>query len=81
MDRVGSTATPRIYKEGEVVYVQEHSWPGVNNPEGFCVVLKSYTDEQDDLMYDLKYIIDKCSKRGIYSKFISENIEHGWNKH
>jgi hypothetical protein len=76
----GFTDSSLVFQLGEIVYVKEHSWSGVNNPAGFCVVLKSYKDENDDLLYDLRYIIDKRSKLGIYSKYVSNSCEHGWIK-
>ena len=49
--------TEEVFSTGDLVFVTEHGWPGINNPEGVAKVLKAYLDEDGDQVYDLKYVV------------------------
>ena len=46
-----------LFADGDFVYVEEHSWARVNNPEGIATVLKAYIDGDGDQVYDIRYVI------------------------
>jgi hypothetical protein len=54
---------------GDTVKVEEHAWPGVNNPEGFAKILKAYVDEDGDFVYDIKYIVGG-RRKGVLAQFL-----------
>jgi hypothetical protein len=55
---VGETNdTMKIFGTGDLVYVTEHGWAGVNNPEGVAKVLNAYLDKDGDQVYDVKYVV------------------------
>jgi hypothetical protein len=58
-----------VYRVGSLVYILEHGWSGVNNPEGAAWIKKSYKDDDADQVYDVKYIVGHKSK-GVLAKFI-----------
>lgn len=46
-----------VYIVNDFVFVEEHSWARVNNPEGIATVLKAYVDDDGDKVYDLRYVV------------------------
>jgi hypothetical protein len=54
---------------GDTVKVEEHAWPGVNNPEGFAKILKHYVNEDGDSVNDIKYIVGG-RRKGVLSQFL-----------
>lgn len=46
-----------VFKKGDLVFVQTHSWPGVNCQGGVANIVQSYKDDDGGLCYDVKYII------------------------
>jgi hypothetical protein len=46
-----------VFSTGDLVYVTEHGWVGVNNPDGVAKVLNAHLDEDGDQVYDLKYVV------------------------
>ena len=60
------------FKQGDIVYVEEHAWPGVNNSEGVATVLVAYTDADGDGVYDVKYVVGGKTK-GILEKYLSRH--------
>ncbi len=46
-----------LFAADDFVYVEEHSWARVNNPEGIATVLKAYIDGDGDQVYDIRYVI------------------------
>ena len=58
------------FQKGEHVFVKEHAWPGVNNPEGVATVLAAYLGEDGNPLYDVKYVVGGKSK-GIMQEYIS----------
>jgi hypothetical protein len=63
----------QVLNEGDHVLIKEHAWPGVDNPEGIAVVLKSYIDEDGDRLYDVKYVVGR-KKIGILAEFVSRHV-------
>lgn len=72
VDVLVSEPANEIFKEGDMVMIQKHSWPGVNNEEGVAKVLKAYVDEDGDQLYDVKYAIGRKS-REVLAKFLSKH--------
>jgi hypothetical protein len=46
-----------VYVVNDMVYVEEHSWARVNNPEGIANVVKAYIDDDGDQVYDVRYVV------------------------
>jgi hypothetical protein len=46
-----------VFMVNDMVYVQEHSWARVNNPEGIANVVKAYIDDDGDQVYDIRYVV------------------------
>ena len=46
-----------VYVVDDMVYVEEHSWSRVNNPEGIAKVVKAYLDDDGDPVYDIRYVV------------------------
>jgi hypothetical protein len=59
-----------VLKKGELVFVQAHSWPGVNCQGGVAFIVESYKDDDGDLCYDVKYTIGGGGKE-ILAKFVT----------
>lgn len=66
-----------VFQPGQLVYVQKHSWPGVDNPEGAARVLQEYKDDDSNQMYDVKYVVERTTARGILAQFIAKH-EASW---
>lgn len=62
-----------VFVEGDYVKIDEHAWPGVNNPEGIAKVLKAYTDDDGDQVYDVKYIVGG-RKNGVLPEYLSLHL-------
>lgn len=58
------------FKAGDHVFVSEHGWIGVNNPEGVAIVLEAYKDEDDDFVYDIKYVVG-YKKKAVLEEYLS----------
>ena len=58
------------FVHGDMVYVREHAWPGVDNPGGIAQVLEAYEDEDEDVLYDIKYIVGG-KKKGVLEEYLS----------
>ena len=57
------------FKEGNMVYVNEHAWPGVNNPEGIAKILDAYENDEGQPVYDIKYIVGG-KKTGVLEEYL-----------
>jgi hypothetical protein len=66
----GTIQHARRFAQGDLVFVKEHSWSGVNNPEGVAKVVATYLDEDADRVYDIKYIVGGTSK-GVLNDYLS----------
>ena len=62
----------QVFKKGDLVFVQAHSWPGVNCQGGVASIVQSYKDDAGDLCYDVKYIIGGGDKE-ISAKHITSH--------
>lgn len=62
-----------IFVQGDLVYVDEHAWPGVNNPEGIAKVLIAYVDDDGDLVYDICYIVGG-KKKGVLPEYLHRHV-------
>jgi hypothetical protein len=70
-----------FFSINDFVYVSEHGWAGVNNPEGIARIINVYYDDEDDddstntkqLLYDIKYIIGPKSK-GVLPNFVRRHV-------
>lgn len=58
-----------VFVEGDFVYVDEHAWSGVNNPEGVAKILKAYSDDEGDTVYDIRYVVGHKSK-GVLPEYL-----------
>lgn len=58
-----------VFVEGDFVYVDEHAWSGVNNPEGVAKILKAFTDDEGDTVYDIRYVVGHKSK-GVLPEYL-----------
>jgi hypothetical protein len=64
------TQPPSGLTRGDVVFIEEHGWAGVNNASGIAHILESYVDDDGDLLYDVKYVIGS-NARGVLAKYVS----------
>ncbi|GAX14628.1 hypothetical protein FisN_6Lh412 [Fistulifera solaris] len=60
----------QIHNVGSLVFIREHAWSGVNNPEGIARVTGVRMDEEDGRVYDVKYIVGRSSK-GVFARYIT----------
>jgi hypothetical protein len=60
------------FTRGSLVFIEEHGWAGVSNASGVAKVLKSRVDDDDGLLYDVKYIIGRTAK-GVLAEYVSRN--------
>lgn len=67
-----STCRRKTYQVGSLVYIKEHGWPGVNNPEGVAWVKKVYSSQKGEVLYDVKYVVGHSSK-AVNARFVFEN--------
>ncbi len=67
-----NTQPPVAFTRGEMVFIKEHGWSGVNNASGVAKVLKSRVDDDGDLLYDVKYIIGRTA-RGVLAEYVSRH--------
>jgi hypothetical protein len=58
-----------VFGKGDLVYVEQHAWPGWNVEEGIGNVTHSYVDQEGDRFYNVKYAIGG-SVKGISAEFI-----------
>jgi hypothetical protein len=65
------TQPPSGLTRGDVVFIEEHGWKGVNNASGIAHVLESHVDDDGDLLYDVKYIIGGTAARGVFAEYVS----------
>jgi hypothetical protein len=63
-------APQQVHKVGSLVFIREHAWSGVNNPEGIARVTGVRMDEEDGRLYDVKYIVGRSSK-GVFARYIT----------
>jgi len=67
---VEQTSSGPRFKTGDMVEVAEHAWAGVNNPEGVAKVISDpYLDEDDDIVYDIKYVVG-AKKKGVLEEYL-----------
>ena len=64
------TTSPHAYKVGSLVFIREHAWSGVNNPEGIARVTGVHKDKEDGRTYDVKYVVGPSSK-GVFARYVS----------
>eukprot|EP00977_Amphora_coffeiformis_P027267 scaffold34597_cov177-Amphora_coffeaeformis.AAC.35 len=60
------------FEQDDMVYVEEHAWPGVNNCEGVAKVVAAYMNADGDALYDVKYVVGG-KKKGIFEKYLSRH--------
>ena len=61
-----------IYTEGTIVEVLDRTWVGSNKPGGVAKILASHK-EDDDILYDVQYVLESRKEVFVESKFISIN--------
>jgi hypothetical protein len=66
----GTIQHARCFAQGDLVFVTEHAWSGVNNPKGVAKVVATYLDEDADRVYDIKYIVGG-TRKGVLSDYLS----------
>jgi hypothetical protein len=70
-----SDRTGDVFVMGDFVYINEHAWSGVNNPEGVAKVLKAYIDDEGDQVYDIRYVVGGLRK-GVLPEYLrSHNFD------
>jgi hypothetical protein len=62
----------KLFEKGELVFVEEHAWSGVNNSEGVASITRAYIDEDGDQVYDIKYVVGG-SKRGVLPQYLNRH--------
>ena len=62
-----------VFAEADLVFVDEHAWPGVNNPEGIAEVLKAYIDDDGDQVYDIRYIVGG-KRKGVLTEHLRRHV-------
>lgn len=60
----------QVHEVGSLVFIREHAWSGVNNPEGIARVTGTHMDEEDGRTYDVKYIVGRSSK-GVFARYVT----------
>ena len=61
-----------IYRKGELVFVQPHSWPGKNCQGGIGKVVDFYKDDDGDAFYNVKLVVGGLEK-GVGTAYISRH--------
>jgi hypothetical protein len=70
---VKSERVHEVFAEADLVFVDEHAWPGVNNPEGIAEVLKAYIDDDGDQVYDIRYIVGG-KRKGVLTEHLRRHV-------
>ena len=65
-----TTIIAQNFEVGDLVEVEPHSWPRVNNYGGIGTIQKAYIDEDGDRVYDVKYNAVRRREKGIMEEFI-----------
>jgi hypothetical protein len=65
-----STNTMHTFEKGELVMLEKHSWPGVDNEEGVGRIVGIKVDEDGDKRYDVKYVCAGSTAREVYEEYI-----------
>jgi hypothetical protein len=66
-----STVPTRSFEVGDLVYVESHSWPNVNNSGGIGKIQRAYISTEGDRVYDVKYPALLRTEKVIMEEFIS----------
>lgn len=61
-----------VFKKGDLVFVQAHSWSGVNCRGGVAYIVQSYKNDDGDLCYDAQYIIGRTDKE-VSAKYVTSH--------
>jgi hypothetical protein len=72
----GSTDRKEVYEDDAIVYVREHAWPGVDNPAGIAKIMNSRVGENNDRVYDIKYVVGGMRRYDVDSEYIRQ---HSWD--
>jgi hypothetical protein len=67
---INSEPTNHIFGIGELVMLQKHSWPGVDNEEGVGRIVDIKVDEDGDKVYDVKYMCGGSTAREVHEEYI-----------
>lgn len=67
---VGSSRSKPRFGKGDIVYVQEHAWPTVDNPGGIAAIVVAGVDEDGDALYSIKYIVGG-RRHGVYEQYLT----------
>ena len=62
-----------VFVVNDLVYVEEHSWARVNNPEGIATILKAYVDDDGEQVYDLRYVVGGRAN-GVLSEYLTRHF-------
>ena len=65
-----STAELPYFRVGDMVFIQEHGFPGVSNPEGAAFVKRRYDDGRGNHVYDVKYVVGGIAK-GVFAEYVT----------
>lgn len=68
-------AGSRVFEKGNVVYIQEHAWVGVDNPAGIAKILGSRIDDDGDRVYDIRYVVGG-TRKDVEAEYITH---HNWD--
>ena len=60
--RNASPVEKHPFNAGDMVWVKKHSWPGVDVEEGVATVVKTYFDNENDAVCDIKYAIGRSAR-------------------
>jgi PDZ domain len=61
---------------GDLVEVEQHSWPGKNVYAGRAKIIERYEDENGNRMYSIKYTILKITIHNVGETYISPAVEY-----
>jgi hypothetical protein len=70
-DESGHIRNKDGFKEGDLVDVKPHAWPGVNNNGGIGYIVAMTVDEDGDRLYDVKYVAANFKEKEILEQFIN----------
>jgi hypothetical protein len=65
-----------VFSIGDLVMMEQHSWPGVNHESGFGKIVDIKIDDEGEKVYDVKYICGRATAKNVYEKYITP---HGFD--
>lgn len=61
---------------GTVVFVQDRTWPGRNDPGGVARISKAHRGANGTMIYDVTYVLESRKEKGVEERFVSLHADH-----